>query len=576
MSSYLTAFPRPVDRVGLDGDEVPDSAYDMGGGFGAADDESASDGEDPDSGGDDGGLRELMERIEENVRLTGKDTDTGDERSVDGGGEVGSCVEPDLTGLDNEGYDDFQGDVDSGGGPEEPEVYLPPHDGGGAPPAIPRLDMLHTMAPSFAQSRTVEGGPENLRHNTKATGSPFYPFATKEQQLIYVWQHVHHISQKALGGLLEILLMEYEGERFDVRGLAGVNPEHFNSRMRPYLPLLQLLERDVPSAHDGKTSAVVYDLPVNLLLDRVMQLQSETALSETYPGGKLLRGDEAAQNSLTSDHVNCVPTRSEGNVRNSNHNGTLVRSTPFYGIDGIRARICGRKVYVHDCCICDVEGVASLCRILELFYDAERREVAVTVRLFRLAAEVRDVGEEERRGPLVRSWEDCTPGNELELKAADVLGLAEVYTPHEFAAGQHSGDGGQVGLSFPWERFVGEGFVKKAGKKRRQQGDAVPKPFKVSESPWSKEGTAEKPLFGLRCEGVHLNDMNLPFFSAPMAYFNDAFNAFGLGNKVRECFQDAGSVRKQRIEVLGTHSGCSHTAPSKSTCFACCLHRSAN
>lgn len=526
-----------VLSVGTDRNDVPDSPPDMGGDFGDADEVSAGDGEDSDSDSHDGGdFRERVQRVEAEIRQAGcPDTDTDDERSVDGDGEVGSYVEPDQTGVDDEGYGDFQGDVDiEGAGCGVDDEMYEPLDGGDAPSAIPRLDTLHTMAPSFAQSRTVEGGPENLRHNSKATGSPFYPFATKEQQLVYVWQHVHHISQKALGGLLEILSIEYEGESFNVRGLAGVNPEHFNNRMRPYLPLLRLLERDVPSTADGKTSAVVYDLPVNLLLDRVMQLQSETTLSETYPGGKVLRGDEADQNSLMSDHVNCVPTRQEGNVRSSNHNGTLVRSTPFYGIDGIRAGICGRKVYVHDCCICDVDGVASLCRILELFYDAERGQVVVTVRLFRRAVEVRGVGDEDKRGPLVRAWEDCSPGNEVELKAADVLGLAEVYTPNEFEAGQYSVDGGEGGPSYGWERFVGEGFVEKTGEKRRQQGGAVRTPFKVSESPWNKEGTRDKPLFGLRCEGIHLNDGNLPFFSAPIAYYNDAFNAFGLGNKVRE------------------------------------------
>ncbi|CAN0434404.1 unnamed protein product, partial [Ectocarpus sp. 13 AM-2016] len=68
--------------------------------------------------------------------------------------------------------------------------------------------------------------------------------------------------------------------------------------MRPYLPLLELLERDVPSTHDGTTSSVVYELPVNLLLDRVMQIPSETALSNAYPEGQLLRGEEATANSL--------------------------------------------------------------------------------------------------------------------------------------------------------------------------------------------------------------------------------------------------------------------------------------
>ncbi|CAN0172214.1 unnamed protein product, partial [Scytosiphon promiscuus] len=145
---------------------------------------------------------------------------------------------------------------------------------------------------------------------------------------------------------------------------------------------------------------------------------------------------------------------------------------------------------------------------------------------FRQVADVCDVGLEERRGGLIRTWEDCTPGNEIQLKASDVSGLAEVYTLAECAAGEHGGVGDQGAHNFPWERFVGEGFVIAAGKKRRRRGA-----FTVSESPWSKEGSAEKPLFVLRRDGVHLNDTCLPFFSAPIVFYNDAFNAHRLGNK---------------------------------------------
>lgn len=521
-------FVRPPSAE-LEGDDVSDNGVGVGGGFSGADDESASSdsgGESEGVGGADG-LKDLRERIEANVRLSELGTESGDEPSVDNGAGVGGFVEPGAIGLDDVEYDDFQGDVDNGlAGAEGPEVIPSPHDGSGAPPATPRLDMLHTMAPSFAQSTTVEGGEENLRYNTKA-GSEFYPFATKEQQGLFAWQHTFKISQKALRGLLDILNMEHEGDKFDVSGLKGVNPEHFYSRMRPYLPLLQLIERDVPSTQDGKASAVVYDIPVNLLLHRSMQLPSETALSETFPGGKILRGEEAAQHSLTSDHVDCVPTRNKGNVLNSNHNGKLARSSPFYGFDGIRGRVCGRKVYVHDCIVCDVGGDATLCRMLELLYDAGPRQAVVTVvRPFRMVAEVDAAGEEEKRGELVRVWEDCTPGNEMELMANDVLGLAEVYTLAEVDAGQHNGDGGEGVHSFPWDRFVGEGFVESAGNER----------FDVSESPWNPEGTADRPLFSLRCAGVHFNDTNKPFFSAAVQMANDAFNSVGLAVKVGVCF----------------------------------------
>ncbi|CAN0288031.1 unnamed protein product, partial [Scytosiphon promiscuus] len=148
---------------------------------------------------------------------------------------------------------------------------------------------------------------------------------------------------------------------------------------------------------------------------------------------------------------------------------------------------------------------------------------------FRLSAEVRDVGEEETRENLVRAWEDCTLGGETELEASGILGLAEMYTDDDVVAGRHCGVWDQGERSSLWKAFVGEGFVRK--RKRRRRGDIVLKPFEVAAEPWTRAGTTDNPLFGLRREGVHLNDQNRPFFSAPVTYYNDAFNAFGMGNK---------------------------------------------
>ncbi|CAB1113667.1 unnamed protein product [Ectocarpus sp. CCAP 1310/34] len=201
-------MPDSAQEVGAGGLESADNGSgegdDFGGGdeFGGAEDGSASGGAHEETGGA-RGLGNLMGRVEEverTVESSGRDTDAGDEYSMeDGGGVEGD------DGLNDEGYDDFQGDIDYEGGPVEPEVFLLPEDGGGTSSAIPRLEVLHTMAPSFASSTTVEGGPEKLRYNTKAAGSPFYPFATKEQQLMFIWIHVHRIPQRAFGGLLEIL-----------------------------------------------------------------------------------------------------------------------------------------------------------------------------------------------------------------------------------------------------------------------------------------------------------------------------------------------------------------------------------
>ncbi|CAB1108697.1 unnamed protein product [Ectocarpus sp. CCAP 1310/34] len=93
-------------------------------------------------------------------------------------------------------------------------------------------------------------------------------------------------------------------------------------------------------------------------------------------------------------------------------NGTLSRRSPFMGIDGIQSSVCGRKVYVHDICICEIAGTPSVCRLLELFWDTASGGVVATVSGFRPVAEVRNVGQAEMRGGLVRVWEDCTAGAE--------------------------------------------------------------------------------------------------------------------------------------------------------------------
>lgn len=291
--------------------------------------------EDPESATEGGALPALFERVAKQTAGDGSGEDEHETRLRRWEDDV-NYIDDAPCDVDNEKYGDFQGSFDSGADPS-PLEPAPLVDVGGGP-NMPKLATLHRLAPSFEDSRTVEGGAENLRHNTKAAGSQYYPFCTKEQLLIFVWQHTHQVSQKALGGLLEVLLMEDEGEGFDVRGLAGVDAAHFNDRMRPYLPLLLVVERDVPSTQQGTKTSPVYDFPLTVLLDRDTHLPSETALSVAYPGGKVLRGEEAAENGLASDHVNCVPTRPVGNVRGSNHHGTLARSTPFYGIDDIIAK----------------------------------------------------------------------------------------------------------------------------------------------------------------------------------------------------------------------------------------------
>lgn len=347
-----------------------------------------------------------------------------------------------------------------------------------------------------------------------------------------MWQHTHQVSRKALKSLLDILLHEDEDGGFDVKGLSRIDPEHFGARMRKYLPLLEVIERDVPSTVDGVSAAKVYDMPLNVVLERQMQLASESFLSEAFPAGKVLRGQETEGNSLASHHVNCVPTVPRDGKRRSNMHGTLARSTPFAGFDGIKGSQSQRKVYVHDVCVARVGNFPAPWRILEIFWDEEREGIMVRARPFRIALEVQGVGDAERRDGLLRVWEDETPDASKLVEVAQVLDVCEIYTQDDLDAKSHSGDWDLGPRSPDWEACIGEGFVASAHKRRRP-GDPAPRPFAVSHAPWSTEGTPDDPLFSLRREGFHFNDGDLPFFSAPIKIYNDAFNCFGMQNKVR-------------------------------------------
>lgn len=449
-----------------------------------------------------------------------------------------SDSESEPTALADGRYDDpEESPLGNHGGIDEAIFHADdgvPPDAGAASTQPPRLENIHTLAPSYASSFILEGGHQNLRFNTKAAGSRFYPFSTKEELMLFSWQHTHQISQKALGGLIDILLSEDEGCGFDVEGLRGVEARHFFDKMRKFLPLLTVLGREVPSTLGGVGSATVYDVPLNLLIDRDMRLASETGISASYPAGKVLRGNEAEENCFSSDHINCVPTLPKGNVVKSNMHGTLARSTPFFGIDGVKTQFAGRKVYVHDVGVCDIDGTPSPCRILELYWDEERMQAMASISFFRNVTEVRDVGDEEKRRGLLRVWEETPAEGKLNrIPVSAILDLCEIYTVEEVQAGQHTGDWDQGLRSSSWGAYVGEGFVRAPAKRRRRGGRGVgPKPQEVYRTPWNRQGTSEEPLFSVRAEGFHLNDSNKLFFSAPVTYYNDAFNCWGMGNKV--------------------------------------------
>ncbi|CAB1102335.1 unnamed protein product [Ectocarpus sp. CCAP 1310/34] len=84
-----------------------------------------------------------------------------------------------------------------------------------------------------------------------------------------------------------------------------------------------------------------------------------------------------------------------------------------------------------------------------------------------------------------------------------------------------------------WDAFVGEDFVVKR-QKRRRQGDSFrsPPPFVESSAPWAREDTGDEPLFGIRKKIFRYNTKNLVFASIPLCVFNDAFNAWSMSIKI--------------------------------------------
>ncbi|CAB1117828.1 unnamed protein product [Ectocarpus sp. CCAP 1310/34] len=118
-----------ADAQGSHGDKVPDSTSDAGAGDdfgGAGDDSHSADGREDEDIGADGGLDDILERIQENLGVSGEGTGTDDEGTVEDGGDMDSGGEEGDIGLDDERYDDFQGNVDNRGTDGAPEVVLPP------------------------------------------------------------------------------------------------------------------------------------------------------------------------------------------------------------------------------------------------------------------------------------------------------------------------------------------------------------------------------------------------------------------------------------------------------------------
>ena len=396
-----------------------------------------------------------------------------------------------------------------------------------------RLEELHVGL----GGKTLEGGKVFCTYNTKANGSPFFPYENPSVMLLFLFVHKFQVSEAMLDGLLAILRTRHDEKGFDIDELSGVTAKHFYSRRRSHHPLLEVVETMVPTKEGGASGASVpsYTIPVNLLIARKMQSPSFIKMCVKNAGGKVLSAEEAEQNRLSSHHLFAVPTEPLGNALSTNMHGTLARSSAYFGVDGLLgARTGGRKVFVNDVGMFTIDGTTLPCRLLQIFWDMAERALLVGVRRFRSKKEVRGVEGSERCNGLVRVWEEEGPESRLVLHNSTLEGPCEIYTRSDVSRDEHIKEPWAGGVRWAdWDAYVGEGFVVRRPKRRRDENiGQQPPAFVVSKTRWWHEGSKDSPLFGIRYDGFRQNFRNLVFASLPLVVYNDAFNAWSINSRV--------------------------------------------
>lgn len=437
------------------------------------------------------------------------------------GGGPGSAVGNGNDAADGGGVSS----VDGGGGGASPAA---------AAPNEKRLNQLHL---GFG-GRVLEGGASNCTFNTKAKGSQYFPYENFSILLLFQFVHKFQLSETMLSGLVTILTTVHNGERFNVDDIRGINAKHFYGRRRSQHPLLDVVETMVPTTKDDQVLVPVYNVPLNLMLDRKLRSPSFVKMCVESAGGKVLTSEEAQQSGLSSDHLFGVPAEPLGNALSTNMHGSLARSSPFFGFDGLPgARTGNRKVYINDVAMFLIDDIGTVpCRVLELFWDFAQNAAMVSVRRFRTRSEMRDVDGGERFKGLVRVWEEEGPDSKLTVCTGALQDVCEIYMRDEASFGMPLNEPWEGGVRWDdWEAYVGEGFALRRPKRRLAAEHLIysPPPFVESSAPWSREGTGTEPLFGIRKPEFRHNFKNLPFASVPFIIMNDAFNALLMSNKVR-------------------------------------------
>lgn len=322
--------------------------------------------------------------------------------------------------------------------------------GGGAPTAS-RVPFLWEL-PSQLGGKTKEAGAASIRVNQSAKNSPFYPFATLTCLLLFVFCYKHQLSQHAVDDLFFILRFTYDWEPTAAEAAATgcdtmpihygfdrhdvpTSGEHFVNRTRKYLPLLEVIECDVPSTERGdEATSKVYNIPLPLILDRLLRSADMMALMEKHAAGKLLRGESMKDaNCVDSDHIFAIATREVDDRKDCNMNGLLARRSSLYGLDGVMTNR-KEKVYMNDFVMCKVHGEADtqlVCRILELYWCVEGSGVRVTLRLFQAADDVLPVGRRRDMGGVPCVFEERGPSATFVASPHDLVCRCEVFEPNE-------------------------------------------------------------------------------------------------------------------------------------------------
>lgn len=400
-----------------------------------------------------------------------------------------------------------------------------------AAPEEKRLERLHVGL----GGKTLEGGKEFCTYNTKAKGSPFFPYENLSVMLLFLFVHKYQVSEAMLDGLLAILRTRHDDKGFEVDDLKSVTAKHFYSRRRSHHPLLEVVETMVPTKDRG-TSVPSFTIPVNLLLARKMQSPRFIEMCVENAGGKVLSAEEAQQNRLSSPHLFAVPTEPLGNALSTNMHGALARSSAYFGFDGLLgARNGGRKVFINDVAMCTIGGRVLPCRLLQVFWDEAEEALLMSVRRFRSIKEVRGVEGPERHRGLMRVWEEEGSKSAVILHNSALEGACEIYTRGEASRSEHRKEPRAAEERWGEEdAYIGEGFVMRRPKRGRDEdnGRQTP-PFAVSKTQWWHEGSRESPLFGIRYEGFRENFKNLVFASLPLIVYNDGFNAYSMNCQVR-------------------------------------------